>query len=114
MKTRPCCASTSISRQLDTAYLRFSFDAASSDIPSDGLNDRQLTTSRPVNGEMEELHIFSPRLVNETKFGFNRSTVFTSNQGQTNLPYSASRCRAHHPRLTMSSPVGVGNSFSLY
>ena len=72
----------------DTAYLRFNFDAASSDIPSDGLNDRQLTTSRPVNGELEELHIFSPRLVNETKFGINRSTVFTTNQGLTNLPYS--------------------------
>ena len=44
----------------DTAYLRFSFDAASSDVPSDSLNDRQLITSRPVNGELEELHIFSP------------------------------------------------------
>ena len=72
----------------ETAYLRFNFDAASSDIPSDGLNDRQLTTSRPVNGELEELHIFSPRLVNELKFGFNRSTVFTTNQGLTGLPYS--------------------------
>jgi len=37
----------------DTAYLRFSFDAAYSDVPSDGLNDRQLITSRPVNGEHE-------------------------------------------------------------
>ncbi len=95
----------------DTAYLRFNFDAASSDIPSDGLSDRQLTTSRPVNGELEELHILSPRLVNETKFGFNRSTVFTTNQGQTNLPYSV----AVAGLTTLANneyTVGVGNSFS--
>jgi hypothetical protein len=95
----------------DTAYLRFNFDAASSDIPSDALNDRQLTTSRPVNGELEELHIFSPKLVNELKFGFNRSTVFTTNQGLTNLPYSvavAGLTTLANNELT----IGVGNSFS--
>ena len=95
----------------DTAYLRFNFDAAYSGIPSDGLNDRTLTTSRPVNGELEELHIFSPRLVNELKFGFNRSTVFTTSQGLTNLPYSLAV-----PGLTTlannESTTGVGNSFS--
>jgi hypothetical protein len=95
----------------DTAYLRFSFDAAYSDVPSDGLNDRQLTTSRPVNGELEALHIFSPRLVNELKFGFNRSTVFTTNQGLTDLPYSI----AVAGFTTLASnefTTGVGNSFS--
>ena len=95
----------------DTAYLRFSFDAAYSDVPSDGLNDRQLTTSRPVNGELEELHIYSTRLVNELKFGFNRSTVFTSNQGLSNLPYSV----AVSGLTTLANnefTTGVGNSFS--
>lgn len=95
----------------DTAYLRFSFDAAYSVIPSDSLNDRTLTTSRPVNGELEELHIFSPRLVNEAKFGFNRSTVFTTNEGLTDLPYSI----AVAGLTTLSNNefnLGVGNSFS--
>jgi hypothetical protein len=95
----------------DTAYLRFSFDAATSDVPSDSLNDRQLTTSRPVNGELEELHIFSPRLVNESKFGFNRSTVFTTNQGLAGLPYSI----AVSGLTTLANnelTAGVGNSFS--
>ncbi len=95
----------------DTAYLRFNFDAAASDIPSDGLNDRQLTTSRPVNGELEELHIFSPRLVNELKFGFNRSTVFTTNQGLTNLPYSVA-VSGLTTLANNESTTGVGNSFS--
>ncbi len=95
----------------ETAYLRFNFDAASSNVPSDGLNDRQLTTSRPVNGELEELHIFSPKLVNELKFGFNRSTVFTTNQGITNLPYSV----AVAGLTTLGNNelnIGVGNSFA--
>jgi TonB dependent receptor-like, beta-barrel len=95
----------------DTGYLRFNFDAASSNVPSDALNDRTLVTSRPVNGELEELHIFSPRLVNELKFGFNRSTVFTRNQGRTNLPYSI----AVAGLTTLANNefnVGVGNSFS--
>src|ERR1700728_2648116 len=95
----------------ETAYLRFNFDAASSDIPSDGLNDRQLTTSRPVNGELEELHIFSPRLVNELKFGFNRSTVFTTNQGLTGLPYSVA-VAGLTSLATNEFTSGVGSSFS--
>ncbi len=97
--------------EADTAYLRFSFDAAYSDVPADSLNDRTLTTSRPVNGELEELHIFSPRLVNEAKFGFNRSTVFTTNQGLSNLPNSI----AVAGFTTLSNnefTTGVGNSFS--
>jgi hypothetical protein len=95
----------------DTAYLRFNFDAAYQDVPSDNLNDRQLTTSRPVNGELETLHIFSPTIVNELKFGFNRSTVFTANQGLTNLPYSI----AVAGLTTLGNnegTTGVGNSFS--
>ncbi|MGB6746322.1 MAG: carboxypeptidase-like regulatory domain-containing protein, partial [Terracidiphilus sp.] len=95
----------------DTAYLRFSFDAAYSDVPSDGLDDRQLVTSRPVNGELEALQIFSPTLVNELKFGFNRSTVFTTNQGFTALPYSV----AVAGLTTLANnefTIGVGNSFS--
>src|SRR5579863_3670685 len=95
----------------ETVYLRFNFDAASSDIPSDGLNDRQLVTSRPVNGELEELHIFSSTLVNELKLGFNRSTVFTTNQGLTNLPYSV----AVAGLTTLANNelnIGVCNSFS--
>ncbi|MGA9670246.1 MAG: carboxypeptidase regulatory-like domain-containing protein [Terracidiphilus sp.] len=95
----------------DTAYLRFSFDAAVNAVPSDGLNDRQLITSRPVNGELEELHIFSPKLVNGAKFGFNRSTVFTTNQGRTNLAYSVA-VAGLTTLANNESTTGVGNSFS--
>jgi hypothetical protein len=99
----------------DTAFMRFSFDAASSDVPlaSGGayLNDRQLVTSRPVNGELEALHLFSPKLINEVKFGFNRSTVFTTNQGLTNLPYSIA-ISGFTTLANNEFRLGVGNSFS--
>lgn len=99
----------------DTIYMRFNFDAASSDAPiaesGNYLNDRQLVTSRPVNGELETLHIFSPKLVNEMKFGFNRGNVYTTNQGVTGIPYTI----AVSGFTTLAGnqfKIGVGNSFS--
>jgi Carboxypeptidase regulatory-like domain len=99
----------------DSAYLRFNFDASYSDTPlSQGqtyLNDRQLVTSRPVNGELESLHIFSPRLVNELKFGFNRGNVYTTNQSVLQTPYAVSISGFTTLSGNEYKP-GVGNSFS--
>ncbi len=78
-KIPPCSASTSISRIRQRAFLRFNIDRAVNTQPlaSSGnyLADQQQLTSAPVNGGIELLHIFSPTLVNEFKFGFNRSTA---------------------------------------
>ena len=99
----------------NSAYLRFNFDAAASDAPAaEGgsyLNDRQLITSRPVNGELEWMHIFSSSLINEAKFGFNRGNVYTTNQSALNLPYSVSISDF----TTLNNDefkIGVGNSYS--
>ena len=99
----------------NSAYLRFNFDAAASDAPAaEGgsyLNDRQLITSRPVNGELEWMHIFSSNLINEAKFGFNRGNVYTTNQSALNLPYSVSISDF----TTLNNDefkIGVGNSYS--
>jgi Carboxypeptidase regulatory-like domain/TonB dependent receptor len=99
----------------DSVYLRFNFDASYSDVPlvegSTYLNDRQLITSRPVNGELESLHIFSPRLVNELKFGFNRGNVYTTNQSRLQTPYAI----AVSGFTSLSGDefkLGVGNTFS--
>src|SRR5580704_3975284 len=77
--------------QKTTAFLRFNIDRAVNTQPlaSGGnyLNDRQQLTSAPVNGGIELLHIFSPALVNEAKFGFNRGTADTTDINQTGLPY---------------------------
>jgi Carboxypeptidase regulatory-like domain len=99
----------------DSAYLRFNFDAAASDLPfpegGSYLEDRQLTTSRPVNGELESMHVFSSSLINEAKFGFNRGNVYTTNQSTLNLPYAVSVSGF----TTLSNnefKLGVGNSYS--
>jgi hypothetical protein len=74
----------------DTAYLRFNYDLAISKTPlaSGGSNllDQVETSSRPVNGAIEYLHLFSDSLVNEAKSGFNRGNVYTQNLTAT--PYA--------------------------
>jgi hypothetical protein len=98
-----------------SAYMRFSFDAAISDAPlaqsGSYLNDRQQIASRPVNGEVEFLHIFSSSLVDEAKFGFDRGNVYTTNQSTLGLPTAI----AVSGFTTLSNDefkTGVGNSFS--
>lgn len=99
----------------DEAYLRFNFDSAYSDTPlAEGgsyLADRQLVTSRPVNGELEAMHIFSSRLVNELKFGFNRGNVYTTNQGLSDIPYTIA-VSGFTTLANNEFKTGVGNSYS--
>jgi len=98
-----------------TAFARANIDRALSDVPlaSSGqfLNGQTESTSGPVNSAIELLHIFSSTLVNELKFGFNRSTAFTTNINQTGSLYAISV-----PGFTTLNSnrvgTGVGNSFS--
>jgi hypothetical protein len=57
------------------------------------------------------LHIFSPRLVNELKFGFNRGNVYTRDQSVLQTPYALSISGFTTLSGNESKP-GVGNSFS--
>ena len=98
-----------------TAFVRFNMDEAVSSLPlgSSGqyLEDRQNVSSRPVNAAAELLHIFSPSLVAESKFGFNRGTVLTTNSNLSGLPYAISI-----PGFTTlpnnQTKIAVGNTFS--
>jgi hypothetical protein len=99
-----------------TMYGRFNWDSAISTVPLAGqtgqyLADTQSTASRPVNSVVELLHVFSADLVNETKFGFNRSTVIKTNENADGLAYSVAV-----PNLTTenngSQAVSAGNEFS--
>lgn len=99
----------------NSAYLRFSFDAAVSVAPlaqgGSYLDERQQISSRPVNGELEFLHIFSSALVSEAKFGFNRGNVYTRNQGVLGLP-TAMAVSGLTTLANNQFKLGVGNSFS--
>jgi hypothetical protein len=98
-----------------TAFVRFNFDRAVDTQPlaSSGnyLLDQQQLTSAPVNGAIEFLHIFSPALVNEFKFGYNRGTANTYDINQTEIPYVISVSGFTSLNNNKVS-IGVGNSFS--
>ena len=98
-----------------TAFIRANIDEARSNVPLGTsntyyLNDQTQSTSSPVNSVIELLHVFSPALINEVKFGFNRSTANSTNVNTTGLVYAVSS-----PFTTLNNnraSVGVGNSYS--
>jgi len=98
-----------------TLFVRANIDRARSYVPlsanaANYLNDQTQSTSSPANSVIELLHIFSPTLINEVKFGFNRSTAINTNVNTTGLIYAISS-----PFTTLNSnrvSTGVGNSFS--
>jgi len=97
-----------------TAFVRTTIDEAVSNVPlgsgSNYLNDQTHSTSSPVNSVIELMHVFSPALINEVKFGFNRSTAINTNVNTTGLVYTISS-----PFTTLNNnrvSTGVGNSFS--
>ena len=98
-----------------TAFVRFNIDRAVNTQPlaSSGqyLEDRQQLTSAPVNGAIELMHLFSPNLINEFKFGFNRGTAITTDINQTGIPYVVSVSGFTNLNNNRVSK-GIGNSFS--
>ena len=69
-----------------TGYVRFSYDNATAITPLGSLTDRQLNNEKPLNGAAELLHVFSPTLINEFKFGTNQMVSHTYNL--TQFPYT--------------------------
>ncbi len=97
-----------------TAFVRVNIDEARSNVPlasgSNYLEDRTYATSSPVNSVIEVMHVFTPALVDEVKFGFNRSTADSTNVNTTGLDYAVSTpfTALNNNRVS----TGVGNSFS--
>ncbi|HTS68858.1 MAG TPA: carboxypeptidase-like regulatory domain-containing protein [Terriglobia bacterium] len=98
-----------------TAFVRLNIDRAVSNVPlaSSGqyLADRQVLNSSPENGAVEVMHVFSSGLINEAKFGFNRSTAITTNANQTATLYAFSVpgfTTLNNDRIS----TGVGNTFA--
>ena len=100
-----------------TGFLRFNYDRSVDTQPlSAAATDLEQRVSTPVNGALELLHIFSPNLVNETKFGFNRATSNTFNLNETGILYQIAIATGPGPGfLTQNYDYGsiyAGNSFS--
>jgi hypothetical protein len=100
-----------------TGFMRFNYDRSVDTQPlSAAATDLEQRVSTPVNGALELLHVFSPNLVNEAKFGFNRSSSNTYNLNNTGILYQIAIATGPGPGfITQNYDYGsiyVGNSFS--
>ena len=100
-----------------TGFMRFSYDRSADTQPlSAAATDLQQKVSAPVNGALELLHIFNPRLVNEVKAGFNRSTSNQYNYSDSGTNYQIAVSTGPGPGFVTENynyaSIYVGNSFS--
>jgi hypothetical protein len=100
-----------------TGFMRFNYDRSVDTQPlSAAATDLEQRVSAPVNGAFELLHIFSPNLVNEAKFGFNRATSNTYNLGRNGTFYQIAIATGPGPGFITQNydyaSIYAGNSFS--
>jgi hypothetical protein len=100
-----------------TGFLRFSYDRSVDTQPlSAAATDLQQKVSAPVNGALELLHVFNPRLVNEVKAGFNRSSSNQYNYSDSGIIYQIAVSGGPGPGFVTENynyaSIYVGNSFS--
>ena len=100
-----------------TGFLRFNYDRSVNTQPlSAAATDLQQRVTTPVNGAIELLHVFNSNLINEAKFGLNRSTSNTYNSSKTNTPYQIVVSTFPGPGFVTQNysynSIYVGNTFS--
>ena len=100
-----------------TAFMRFNYDRSVDTQPlSAAATDLQQKVSAPVNGMLEFLYIFNPHLMNEVKFGFNRSTDNQYNYSNSGIIYQIAISTGPGPGFVTQNydytSLYVGNSFS--
>ncbi len=100
-----------------TGFMRFNYDRSVNTQPvSTAATDLQQRVTTPVNGAIELLHIFSPFVTNEAKFGFNRSTSNTYNSSKTGSVYQIAVSGGPGPGFGTQNydynSIYVGNTFS--
>jgi hypothetical protein len=100
-----------------TGFMRFNYDRSVDTQPLSAVaTDLQQKVSTPVNGALELLHIFTPSLANEVKFGFNRATSNSYNNSDTGTIYQIAISTGPGPGFVTQNydynSIYVGNSFS--
>ena len=100
-----------------TAFMRFNYDRSVNTQPlSAAATDLQQKVTTPVNGTLELLHVFNSSLVNEAKFGFNRSTSNTYNASKIGAVYQIVVSTGPGPGFVTQNynynSIYVGNTFS--
>ena len=74
----------------NTAFVRYSIDNAYIDNPNDALGSHNVIPIIPQNLVLQFQHLFSPRTINETKFGLNRADYHNWNYGTSPITASTS------------------------
>ena len=100
-----------------TGFMRFNYDRSIDTQPvSTAATNLEQRVTTPVNGALELLHIFSPTLTNEAKFGYNRSTDNTYNSSPTSSIYEIEISTGPGPGFGIQNynynSIYVGNTFS--
>ncbi len=100
-----------------TGFMRFNYDRSVDTQPvSTSATDLQQKVTTPINGALELLHIFSPTLANEVKFGFNRATSNTYNSSGNGSVYQIAVSGGSGPGFGTQNynydSIYVGNTFS--
>ncbi len=100
-----------------SAFMRFNYDRSVDTQPfSAAATDLQERVTTPINGALELLHIFNPDLVNEAKFGFNRSTSNSYNSSKTSSIYQIAIATGPGPGFITQNydyiSIYVGNTYS--
>jgi hypothetical protein len=100
-----------------TAFMRFNYDRSVNTQPvSTSATDLQQRVTTPVNGVLELLHIFSPSLTNEIKFGYNRATSNTYNSSKTGSIFQIAISTGPGPGFGAQNynynTIYAGNAFS--
>ncbi len=100
-----------------TAFLRFNYDRSVDTQPvSAAATDLAQRVTTPVGGALELLHLFSPYLTNEAKFGFNRSSSNTYDLGANGSAYEVQISSGPAPGFVTQNynynTIYYGNSFS--
>jgi Carboxypeptidase regulatory-like domain len=100
-----------------TAFMRFNYDRSVDTQPlSAAATDLEQRVSAPVNGALELLQVFNPRLVNEVAVGFNRSTDNTYNSSKNGSLYQIVVSTGPGPGFITQNynydSIYVGNSLS--
>ena len=74
----------------NTAFVRYNIDNAYIDNPNDALGSHNVIPIIPQNLVLQFQHLFSPRTINETKFGLNRVDYHNWNYGTSPITVSTS------------------------
>jgi hypothetical protein len=94
---------------VSTAYIRYNIDNALIQSPQDALGTTNIIPVAPQNLVLQFQHIFSPSLVNESRFGLNRVNYKNTIVGTSPISVSTS---GFDPLNANSVDVEIGTTFS--